>query len=326
MLLCEHYQPASGAIETIAPDAVAPLLAQPDTLVWVDLDTPTEDELAWLAATFQFHPLALEDVRNQRQRAKVDRYPTYFFVVLHTIDFLPGDGQIESREVDLFIGSNYLITSHRGNISVLTQVRQRWEAGRLMHPGPTFLLYLVADGMVDSYFPIIDEIGDEIDDIDNTVFAHADQAVLRRIFELRRSLLGIRKILGPMRDAFNELIRDGEDGDIFTRSEQTRAYFTDVFDHVLRLTDFVDTYRDMLSGSLDAFQSSLANRLNQNMQRLTVAATVLATATLITGFFGMNLHGLFINSPAPYGGQLVLLALLIITFIEIWLFHRKGWL
>jgi magnesium transporter len=134
----------------------------------------------------------------------------------------------------------------------------------------------------------------------------------------------MRKLLGPLRDALNELLATENDSTLGL--EHTRAYFSDVFDHVLRLTDFVDTYRDMLSGSLEAYQSSLANRLNENMQRLTVAATVLATATVITGFFGMNLRGLLINSPWAYGGHLVVGGLVVITLVEIWLFHRKRWI
>lgn len=130
-----------------------------------------------------------------------------------------------------------------------------------------------------------------------------------------------------MRDAFNELIREEEDGGIFGSGRQTRAYFMDVFDHILRITDFIDTYRDMLSGSLDAFQSSLANRLNENMQRLTVVTTVLATATVITGFYGMNVRGLGVNNlDYPYSGFILLIVLVVVTLIELWIFRRKGWL
>lgn len=294
-------------------------------MLWVDLQKPDEEELSWLCNAFQFHPLAMEDVRKQRQRSKVDWYDRYYFFVLHTINYHKRAGTVDSDEIDIFLGKNFLVTVHRDANHVIEQVRQRWEKASFPNEATPFLFYLVVDAIVDSYFPVLDTIGDSIDEIDAKVFTKPEQSVLKRIFTLRHTLLNIRKIIAPLRDSFNELIRSEETSQLFN-IEQTTAYLNDVFDHVLRLTDFVDTYRDMLSGSLDAYQSSLANVLNENMQRLTVAATVLATNAVITGFFGMNLQGMGINSSWPYGGYVLVAFIVVITLFEIWLFRRKGWL
>jgi magnesium transporter len=227
--------------------------------------------------------------------------------------------------LDTFIGPNYLVTIHQGHLPELVQVRRRWEQMRLPRESTAYLFYLISDVVVDDYFPVVDEIGDRIDDLDKRLFESMEPSSLQEIFVLRKSLLSIRKIIAPLRDAFNELIRSEEGGTIFP-IVQTRAYFNDVYDHILRLLDFVDTNRDMLSGSLDAYQSSQSNRLNENMQRLTVIATVLATATVVTGYFGMNLHGTGINSSWAYGGHVVLVVVLVLAVLEIWLFRRKGWL
>jgi magnesium transporter len=324
MILCERYHPQTRTVEQVSPDQVAALLAQPEALLWIDLNRPDDAEYNWLAETFRFHPLALEDARGRQQRAKLDRYQGYAFFVLPAICRDTGDRRVGAHDVHVFIGRNYLVTVHRQEIPALSQVRHRWEQAHAAREPAPFLFYLLLDAVVDGCFPVVDEIGEQIDDIDTAVFADPDRVALKTIFSLRKTLLTIRKTLGPLRDALNELLI--AEGDEIFALEHMRGYFSDVFDHVLRVTDFVDTYRDMLSGSLDAYQGSLANRLNQNMQRLTVAATVLATATVVTGFYGMNLRGLLINSRWAYGGHLLLGLLVLLTLVEIWIFRRKRWI
>lgn len=325
MIICERYHPATGSVERISPEEIRKPWEQGDVVYWIDLQHPTDGDYEWLANTFQFHPLAIEDVRNHRQRPKVDDYDDYLYVVLRTVQYHAHTHAITSQQLSIFVSKNYLVTIHANGEKAIQAVRERWE--RTPCPGETvpFLFYLIADTVVDSYFPIIDRIGEVIDGLDEAILHNPNPEMLHTIFTLRKSLLNIRKVLGSMRDVFNEILRLGELGDRFTLA-QTRAYFMDVYDHVLRLTDFTDTYRDMLSGSLEAYQSSLSNQLNRNMQRLTVVTTILATATVITGFYGMNLRGLYINSTAPYAGHIVLGSLLLVMLFELWLFWRKGWL
>jgi len=326
MIICDVYRPGDKQLARINQDAIPTALADQEALLWVELSAPEEIELTWLTDTFCFHQLAMEDVRNPHQRPKLDSYGSYNFFVLRRIVHHPRSHSIQSEQVDCFIGPNYLVAVHRAECPELESVRTRWEqlpARRRMNP--SFLFYLVADAIVDSYFPVIDNLGEIIDEQDQEIFSKPDRRAFATIFKLRRSLLNIRRILGPLRDAFNEYLRiDESEGP--EPGEGVRLYLSDVYDHVLRLTDFVDTYRDMLSGSMEAYQSSLANKLNENMQRLTVGATVLATATAITGFYGMNLHGLGVNSALEYGSIYVMLIMALITLVELWLFRRIGWL
>ncbi|MEI7834126.1 MAG: magnesium/cobalt transporter CorA [bacterium] len=326
MIICDVYRPGEKQLARINQDAIPAALADQDALLWVELSAPEESELTWLAETFCFHQLAMEDVRNEAQRPKLDSYGSYNFFVLRRIVHLPKSHSIQSEQVDCFIGSNYLVVVHRAECPELEGVRTRWEqlpTHRRMNP--SFLFYLVADAIVDAFFPIIDNIGDIIDEQDQLIFKNPDRRAFASIFRLRRGLLNIRRVLGPMRDAFNEYLRiDESEGP--EPGEGVRMYLSDVYDHVLRLSDFVDTYRDMLSGSMEAYQSSISNKLNENMQHLTIGATVLTTTIAITGFYGMNLRGLGIASPLEYGSDIVVLVIILITLIELWLFKRAGWL
>jgi len=324
MILVQRYTPSTGKIEQIDPEHVGPLLPQEDLVLWVDLQHPTDDELHWLSDTFHFHPLAMEDVRKQRQRSKLEWYEGYYFIVLHAIKFHKRSGRLDSDEIDTFLGKNYLVTVHRNSAPIIAQVRQRWNESACPREETSFLFYLLLDAVVDDYFPALDDIGDIIDTIDTTISTKPDPAMLNRIFSLRHTLLSIRKIVTPLRDALNELIRSEESGHLFPLTKTT-AYFNDVFDHALRVIDFVDTYRDMLSSSVEAYQSSLSNRLNENMQRLTVVATILATNAAITGFFGVNLRGMGVGSEWPYGAQILFLTIIVVTLFELWIFRRKGW-
>jgi magnesium transporter len=324
MIHCSRYDPATGSFEPVAGEEAPDCLAHLDQVLWVDVEHAVEDDYTWLSQTFSLHPLALEDLRNQRQRPKVDEYDGYLFVTLRALERRRGNHRLESHEVDVILGAHFLITFHQAAIHAVTRLQQHLEQAKLPGQSAAFLFYRVLDAVVDGYFPIVDKIGDAIDDIDGEIFRHADAAQLQTIFSLRRNLLTIRRLLAPLRDALNELIR--LDDEQYFHNPHFRAYLLDVFDHVLRLTDFVDTFRDMLSGSLEAYQSSLSNRLNANMQRLTVVTTVLATATVITGFYGMNLFGLGINSHWGYSGHVLLLVLVVVTAVELWLFHRYKWI
>lgn len=325
MIIVERYETNTGKAMRILPEQVGEHLHQEGVLLWVDLQQPDAAELAWLRDTFHFHPLALDDVQKHRQRAKIDRYGGYYFFVAHSIIYDAEALEVAANEIDLFIGRDYLVSIQEAPFVSIGEVHRRLEEAHLAVESTPFLAYLILDAVVDQYFPIIDDIGDLIDELDTVIIEQPNREALQKIFRLRRSLLLIRKQIGPLRDALNELIREEESEQLIPRGK-ARVYFTDVFDHVLRLTDFVDTYRDMLASSIDAYQSSLSNVLNINIQRLTVAATVLATATLITGFFGMNVRGAFINIPWPYTGWLILAALIVLTVVEIWYFRRKGWL
>lgn len=325
MITCHQCKLSSGSITLLPCDEIASCLSNNDSLVWVNLCTPTEDELKWLETAFHFHPLAMEDVRSKRERTKLDRYEGYYYFVLHAFSYREASHLVKMHKIDLFIGKQYLVSIESEKVACLDVMRERLTRTSFPDLTTSFLAYLFIDAIVDDLLPITDKIGNKIDQIDTSIVQRADRKILRPVFALRRSLLNIRKQMAPLRDAINELLRDENCAELCTL-DQANAYYHDVYDHTLRILDLVDTYREMLLESIDAYQSSLSNTLNENMQRLTVLATVLASGAMITGYFGMNVHGAFINSANPYSGWYVLATLVVVTVVEIWLFHRKDWI
>jgi magnesium transporter len=302
------------AISTDAPRPYPPNVGEAEGgFVWLDVSAPTEDDLAWLARTYDFHPLAIEDCRHFNQRAKVEAYPGYLFLSLTAMT--RRDSELVPREMEAFLGSDFLITVHREPLEALTYARQHWQANR----HADFLLYLIADHITDAYFPLLDEIEDEIDALEDAVLESASQATLHRIFALKQQLVALRRVIAPMREVMNALAS--------TRynlvSEHTALYFRDVYDHLVRLYDLIETSRDLLSNVLDAYLSIVSNRLNEVMKRLTLITTVFMPISFLVGFGGMNFAHIPFDDVRAFG---VMLALLIVTpiLMALW-FWRSKW-
>ena len=260
-------------------------LAQPDTLVWLDFNTPTSDEIEILRKYFQFHPLAIEDAVRQYQRPKIDAYEHYYFVVFYSAKYDDGDKTFKLLPLHLFIGHNFLVTVHRDAIPALDETINRWKSpdtplGRTVGS----LVYALLDAIVDNYFPLIDLFADQIDQLETTIFEDSKDDSIQTIFQLKKDLLALRRVVAPERDVLNVMMRR----EIAVFSSEDIIYLQDVYDHVLRVTDSVDTYRDLLSSALDSFLSLQSNRLNQIVKVLTVTSIVLMTNSLIAGIYGMN--------------------------------------
>lgn len=281
--------------------------------VWLDVSAPTEDDLAWLARTYAFHPLAIEDCRHFNQRAKVEAYPDYLFLSLSAIR--RHDSELVPQEMEAFLGADFLITVHRDAHDALTQARYHWKANLRAD----FLLYLIADHIVDTYFPLLDEIEEEIDELEDAVLASATQATLHRIFTLKQQLVALRRVIAPMREVMNMLAS--------TRytliDEHTALYFRDVYDHLIRIYDLIETSRDLLGNVLDAYLSIISNRLNEVMKRLTLITTVFMPISFLVGFGGMNFAHIPFDDARAFW---LMLALLIITpaLMTLW-FWRSKW-
>ena len=306
-----QIQTADGAIKTIAPDASRPKPRR--GFVWLDLSAPTEADLAFLAREYHFHPLAIEDCRNFNQRAKVESYGNYLFMSLTTT--ARRDGELEPQEMEAFLGRDYLITIHREPLAALDAARPQLTA--TTHAD--FLLYLIADHMVDVYFPLLDEMDDEIDALEDQILENATQETMHRIFVLKQQLVFLRKIAAPMREVMNALAG--------TRyglvDERTALYFRDVYDHLVRIYDLIETSRDLLGNALDAYLSIVSNRLNEVMKRLTLVTTVFMPISFLVGFGGMNFQQLPFDKPLAF---VIMLALLIAVPLGmlIW-FRRSKW-
>jgi len=299
----------SAGVKTIAPDAKRP---KPQRgIVWLDLSAPTEADLAFLEREYRFHPLTIEDCRNFNQRAKVESYGEYLFLSLTTT--ARREGELVPQEMEAFLGRDYLITIHREPLAALDAARQQLTA--TTHAD--FLLYLIADHMVDVYFPLLDEMDDEIDALEDQILENATQETMHRIFVLKQQLVFLRKIAAPMREVMNALAG--------TRyglvDDHTALYFRDVYDHLVRIYDLVETSRDLLGNALDAYLSVVSNRLNEVLKRLTLFATIFMPISFIVGFAGMNFQQLPFNNPIAFA---IVIALLIIFPLAMLIWYARS--
>ena len=254
------------------------------TTVWVDVVDATPEEIARVGQKFSFHPLALEDVERGVQRPKIDQYDGYQFIVFYGLT--TESDRCQSHEVDIFVGKQFMVSFHDSHLPVVTDTAERWRSNvaTLGNRGTGFLLYSLLDSIVDGYFPVLDGIAERADHLEETIILRGQPTLQAEILQLRRELLMIRRVAGPERDVMNVLVR--QDPPLYGRKEI--AYFQDVYDHLLRITDSVDIYRDILSSVLDANLSMVSYTLNVVVKRLTSSSIVLMSISLIAGIYGMN--------------------------------------
>lgn len=316
---------ATTPTETRGPEAIAGLPRS--GLTWLDLDTPTPEDLEVLRQAYGFHPLALEDCAHLDQRPKVEEFGDHTFLVMQTFGCQTEKvRELVMYELHAFLGGNYLVTVHDGPVPAVDHV---WERARADHSvlsrGVDYIYYLVADSMVDTGFPIIDRVSDELEDIESRVLDDPRRDDFARVLEIKRTLVAMRKVLSPQRDMVSMLARRGDP----RVSERTALYFRDVYDHLVRLTETIEANRDLLSNSLDAYLSSVSNRTNEVMKHLTVLSAVFLPLSFIVGFFGQNFAALFgvLGWENSRTLNLVMsLSCLAVPAVMLLWFKRKGWL
>lgn len=298
-------------------------LHDPDNLIWVDLLDPGPEELSLLLEVFGFHPLAVEDVASGRQRPKIDEYKGYSFVVTYGVQsgYDPMK-PIELVEIDMFIGRNYVVTVHRGPAPSLDDSMGRWtRGGNMMREGVGFLAYTVLDAIIDSYFPVLEKIGEELDELEEELYRDARQDTVQILLRAKRTLLMLRRVLHPLRETFSHFLR--RDQTLF--SAATMLYFQDVYDHVLRIIDAVDQQRDSVTSSLDAYAMTLSNKLNMVMKTLTVVSLAAAVANLVFGAWGMNVRDIPFTISSPIFWGAIISAGMLVT-VTLLVGRRRGWL
>jgi magnesium transporter len=303
----------------LSHESAARLLAQ-GTFFWIDLYRPTPDDLAVLRDIFHFHPLAIEDSEQFGQRPKLDDYDDFVFLVVY------GAVSDQDRlvEVHCFYSERYLVTLHRDQAPAFTEVRGRYQKRKTPVRDPGRLLYYIIEALVDSFMPILSDFDDRIDELEDQTYLAASDEQLQEIFDMKRLLVGIRKVVTPQRDLFGGLV--GGVAQLPGMTEEDERYFRDIYDHLIRISDLIDSYRDLLTSSMDVFLSTVSNRLNTVMKQLTVIATIFLPLTFITGFFGQNFGALVRNIggwPAFLGlgiGSEVVTVALLMTY-----FKRRGW-
>ncbi|MBZ5610788.1 MAG: magnesium/cobalt transporter CorA [Acidobacteriia bacterium] len=287
-------------------------------MIWHDLRDSNDPELDVLAERFHLHPLHVEDCRHRGQRAKVEEGAGYIFVVLKPVH-VADSGELYVTDLDLFLGRDYLITVQEGECpAVRTSLDQLRAASD--HSRPDQLFYRVADGVVDAYAPVLDWFNETIDRIEDTVLEKPSPVTLQSIFESKRGLVELRRHLGNMRDVASHLQR--LETELIQRD--LWPFLRDVYDHLARNMDTVEMQRDLLSGAMDVYLSSVANRTNQVMKVLTVLGTVALPSIVISGIYGMNTKGLpWINS--PYGSEIAFGLMLVATLGLLIVLKKFDW-
>jgi magnesium transporter len=286
----------------------------PCNLAWFDVADPASPELDDLARRFGLHALQIEDCRHPPQRPKTEEHDRYIFTIL---DHVHNEGELTFDNISLFLGPDFLISVRSGDSAVLEGVRARATQEHIDRLDRLF--YTIVDQIVDGYQPVLDKIADEVAEIEDLVLDRPDPETLARIFSLKRKLVEFRRVAGSMREVVNTLTRReagllGDDLDV---------YFRDIYDHVIRTVDLIETYRDLLSGALDIYLSAVANRTNEVMKVLTIWGTVALPMVIITGFFGMNLKLPWADNPH---GTAFAIALMAISTIAILVYFKiKRW-
>ena len=294
---------------------------------WIDLRHQDEAQLELLRDRFDLHPLALEDCAHLDQRPKMEEYLDHVFLVTQGFSAVGEKVQeLVLQELHAFLGERYLITVHVEQVAALEEVWTR-SAGepRLLERGVDFVYYLVADGIVDDNFPILDRIADELDELEDAVLARPRTEDLHRIFELKRHLVAMRKVLSPQRDVFG-LIAKRVDPRI---SERTAFYLRDVYDHLVRINESIEGNRDLLGNALDAYLSAVGQRTNEIMKSLTILSAIFLPLAFVVGFFGQNFVDLafvrdWVHSDRLMWGMITIC--LATPMVMIAWFKGKGWL
>lgn len=302
---------------TAAMDAC--LVAERSGFLWYhveDVHSPALDELA---ARFSLHELAIEDCRSEQQRAKVEDFDRYLFIIANNVHFEPEKDDCFFGEIDFFIGKDFFISVHAGPSKSYRAVRPKFDKDpKMAHPGR--LLESFLDWLVDQYLPVLDSIEERIEIIEERVVERPSPEMLSEIFSLRRALINFRRVATSMREVVHNLL---------TRTDpwlkSRHAYYRNIYDNVIRALDFVETYRDILNGVLDVHLTATANRTNEIMRVLAIFATLATPFLMITGFFGMNFQRLpWLRE--PFGAVWATIVMLGMSGAMLWYFYRKGWL
>ncbi|MCS6772670.1 MAG: magnesium/cobalt transporter CorA [Anaerolineae bacterium] len=315
------------------PDAetIGQHLASQGGVIWVDIFDPdngaqTQVERL-LSETFKFHPLAVEDALVESHLPKVDDWGEYLYVVLHAVAFDADLSHVRTYELDIFIGRQYLVTYRSDPIPALEDIwRKAHQDDRLLRFGMDHLLYRLCDAIASSYLPCMDQVDEVIDGLQTQVLHSPSPRLAERIFQLKAAVLTLRRVLAPQREVMSKLAR----GDSQVIDSKDRAYFRDVYDHFVRLTDLNESLRDLVSGLLDIYLSVVANRTNEVMKTLTAASLLFLPLTFVTGVFGMNFFGgsIELSFDVPkwvfFFGSMGLMALIPVSML---LYIRwRGWL
>jgi len=314
-----HQNGQTRFVDRVEPEWLDPASG---AMLWVDLMAPGEAERQLLSEVFGFHPLAVEDAVSALQFPKIETYPGYLYVVLHGIHAEPQHTQFATRDVDFFLGPNYLVTVHDGDSHSINTIREMCNRHEhILKEGPVALVHRIVDRMIDNYRPVFEEIEGRVGRLEEDAFA-GHERLSRRVMRLKRDVSSMRRVLVPQRDAIGRLARR----EFPMISDEMTYRFRDVYDHVVRLTEEAVLFQDRITGIFEVNLSSVSNRLNQVMKLLAVMSTIFLPLTVLTGMWGMN-----ISIPHFPGGPDVqfwwIFGLMIVICVAMLVFFRRNkWL
>ena len=317
------YRGGALAAEGFPIDDVSEYLGDPDNTVWVDVCEPDRGELEKISAELGLHSLAVEDAVHRRQRPKLDVYDEHLFFTAYAVSLDEATGELGAYEVAAFVTRSALITVRQADRFDISAVTGRWDSvPDLARYGVGYLLHGLIDYVVDSHFDAVQDLDEQIEALEDALFDDRpdDALVQRRTFELRKSLVTLRRVVLPMREVVNSLLRR----DLKVINPEMGPYYQDVYDHVLRATEWTESLRDLISTILETHLSLRGNRLNVIMKQVTSWAAIIAVPTAVTGFYGQNV-------PYPgfghWSGFLVsTLVIVVLSGGLYWVFRRKGWI
>lgn len=300
---------------------IGAIVKKKDNVIWIDIKDPSIKDINFLKKKFNFHTLALEDSINFNQRPKLDNYVDNYFLVMHSTLF-KGD-EVHLNEIDMFLGKNFLITIHPNDAISIKNVKSKIEKRvMILEKGPDFLMYSLIDSIVDTFFPVVNKIDDIVDELEDEIYKNPSPDIMNRLGHLKTNSMILKRSAGQQRDVVNMLIRDSTSAFIKPR---TSLYLKDVYDHLYRISETIDTVRDLINTSMDAYLSSVSNKMNEIMKVLTVIATIFIPLTFIAGIYGMNFN-VMPELDWQYGYPLVLGIMLAVALGMVMYFKRRQWL
>jgi magnesium transporter len=315
----------NGQVERdLSVDAIRAALERPDgAVLWVDLDVSDDAQAALLSDVFHFHPLAIEDARNPKSRVKAEEYPDFLVVVARVVSFCettPDPYDLETANLTLFITEHAVVTTHLETLPSVQALIERLRGNPdLLERGPARIAHQVLDAAIDAYFPVLDQLDEFVDDVEQRVFGRFDEALLQEIFKVKRLVISLRRYLAPQREVLSQLtMRPSR-----FLPPDAQLYFRDVYDHMLRITDALDSYRDLLSSTLDSYLTQVSNRLGSVSKGLAVVGALSIPFVVVAGVYGMNFERIPL-SHHPYGFEIMVAIQIALAIVLLVIMRRRG--
>jgi len=318
------YRDGACVEENFDPARISDHLASGTCVVWLDMESPTQEDLALIAEEFGLNPLAVEDAAHERQRPKLDHYDDHVFISMYDVRLDAETNDLQSHELAIFAADQYLITVRKSPGYSIDPVVSRWDDNmHLASHGVGFLLWGLLDVVVDGHFEAVQDLDERVDELEDLLFEQGDvsNSVQRRSFELRKSLVRIRRVVLPTREVLNALMRR----DLRLVDDALMPYYQDVYDHVLRAADWSDSLRDLVSTILETNLTIQGNRMNEIMKKVTSWAAIAAVPTLISGYYGMNVR-IFPGAGTTVGGATAVLLMAVAVAVLYVAFRKADWL